>query len=77
MSGAIPPFPLYAFMAWCSVKAQGHPFTALCVFSYSPYFSYLYLKYLIRVFAGYSMGQKVRVKSLYLTKYHVMKTSLT
>jgi hypothetical protein len=22
MSGAIPPLPLYAFMAWCSVKAQ-------------------------------------------------------
>jgi hypothetical protein len=22
MSGAIPPFPKYAFMAWCSVKAQ-------------------------------------------------------
>jgi hypothetical protein len=23
MSGAIPPLPQYAFMAWCSVKAQG------------------------------------------------------
>jgi hypothetical protein len=23
MSGTIPPFPQYAFMAWCSVKAQG------------------------------------------------------
>jgi hypothetical protein len=23
MRGAIPPFPQYAFMAWCSVKAQG------------------------------------------------------
>jgi hypothetical protein len=23
MSGAIPPFPEYAFMAWYSVKAQG------------------------------------------------------
>jgi hypothetical protein len=23
MSGAIPPLPHYAFMAWCSVKAQG------------------------------------------------------
>jgi len=23
MHGAIPPFPQYAFMAWCSVKAQG------------------------------------------------------
>jgi hypothetical protein len=23
MSGAIPPFPQYAFMAWCLVKAQG------------------------------------------------------
>jgi hypothetical protein len=24
MSRAIPPLPQYAFMAWCSVKAQGH-----------------------------------------------------
>jgi hypothetical protein len=24
MRGAIPPLPQYAFMAWCSVKAQGH-----------------------------------------------------
>jgi hypothetical protein len=23
MSGAIPPLPKYALMAWCSVKAQG------------------------------------------------------
>jgi hypothetical protein len=23
MSGATPPLPQYAFMAWCSVKAQG------------------------------------------------------
>jgi hypothetical protein len=23
MSGAIPPLPQYAFIAWCSVKAQG------------------------------------------------------
>jgi len=23
MRGAIPPLPQYAFMAWCSVKAQG------------------------------------------------------
>jgi hypothetical protein len=23
MSGAIPPLPQYAFMAWCSVKTQG------------------------------------------------------
>jgi hypothetical protein len=23
MSEAIPPLPQYAFMAWCSVKAQG------------------------------------------------------
>jgi hypothetical protein len=23
MNGAIPPFPQYIFIAWCSVKAQG------------------------------------------------------
>jgi hypothetical protein len=25
MSGAIPPLSRYAFMVWCSVKAQGQP----------------------------------------------------
>jgi hypothetical protein len=28
MSGAIPPLPQYAFMAWCSVKAQAEKETA-------------------------------------------------
>jgi len=33
MHGAIPPLPQYAFMAWCSVKAQGQPnFFTLQVF---------------------------------------------
>jgi hypothetical protein len=31
MSGAIPPLPHYAFMAWCSVKAQGQFFLYLCL----------------------------------------------
>jgi hypothetical protein len=26
MSGAVPPFPQYASMVWCSVKAQGQPY---------------------------------------------------
>jgi hypothetical protein len=26
MSGAIPPLPHYASMAWCSFKAQGQPY---------------------------------------------------
>jgi hypothetical protein len=29
MSGAILPFPQYAFMAWCSVKAQGQLYVYL------------------------------------------------
>jgi hypothetical protein len=29
MSGAIPPLPQYAFMAWCSVKAQGQLYLLL------------------------------------------------
>jgi hypothetical protein len=29
MSGAIPPFPQYAFMAWCSVKVQGQLYILL------------------------------------------------
>jgi hypothetical protein len=29
MSGAIPPLPQYAFMAWCSVKAQGQLYLSL------------------------------------------------
>jgi hypothetical protein len=28
MSGAIPPLPQYAYMAWCCVKAQGQ----LCLY---------------------------------------------
>jgi hypothetical protein len=35
MSGAIPPLPQYAFMAWCSVKAQGQLYLYLlpdCIF---------------------------------------------
>jgi hypothetical protein len=32
MSGAIPPFPHYAFMAWCLVKAQGRLCLYLCLF---------------------------------------------
>jgi hypothetical protein len=31
MRGAIPPLPQYAFMAWCSVKAQGQLFTFTCI----------------------------------------------
>jgi hypothetical protein len=30
MSGAIVPLPQYAFMAWCSVKAQGQLYLYLC-----------------------------------------------
>jgi hypothetical protein len=29
MSGAVPPLPQYAFMAWCSVKAQGQLYLLL------------------------------------------------
>jgi hypothetical protein len=29
MNGAIPPLPQYAFMAWCSVKAQGQLYLTL------------------------------------------------
>jgi hypothetical protein len=38
MSGAIPPLPQYAFMAWCSAKAQGQLY--LYFFFYSSYNSY-------------------------------------
>jgi hypothetical protein len=33
MSGAIPPLPQYAFMAWCLVKAQGQLYLLDRVFS--------------------------------------------
>jgi len=39
MSGAIPPLPQYAFMAWCLVKAHGQlylyllPFEVYVIFS--------------------------------------------
>jgi hypothetical protein len=29
MSGAVPPLPQYAFVAWCSVKAQGQLYLCL------------------------------------------------
>jgi hypothetical protein len=32
MSGAIPPLPQYAFMAWCLVKAQGQLYLYLYLF---------------------------------------------
>jgi hypothetical protein len=44
MSGAVPPLPQYAFMAWCSVKAQGQLYIYLTL----PYLtlSYITLPYL-------------------------------
>jgi hypothetical protein len=36
MLGAIPPLPLYAFMAWCSVKAQGQLYLYFYAMEYSP-----------------------------------------
>jgi hypothetical protein len=38
MRGAIPSLPQYAFMAWCSVKAQGQLYFTL-------YFDVLFLGY--------------------------------
>jgi hypothetical protein len=44
MSGAIHPFPQYAFMAWCSVETWGqlHSFrvSAELQFQYCPWFIY-------------------------------------
>jgi hypothetical protein len=33
MSGGIPPLPRYAFMAWCSLKAQGQLYFTLLYFT--------------------------------------------
>jgi hypothetical protein len=33
MPGAIPPLPQFAFMAWCSVKAQGYLYLYLFYFT--------------------------------------------
>jgi hypothetical protein len=33
MHGAIPPFPHYAFMAWCLVKAQGEFYFTFIIFA--------------------------------------------
>jgi hypothetical protein len=38
--GAIPPLPQYAFMAWCSVKAQGQLYLYLTL-KRRDYFGYL------------------------------------
>jgi hypothetical protein len=32
MRGAVPPLPQYAFMAWCSVKAQGQLYLLLLLY---------------------------------------------
>jgi hypothetical protein len=37
MSGAIPPLPQYAFMAWCSVKAQGQLYLYLYLYYHKRY----------------------------------------
>jgi hypothetical protein len=34
VSGAIPQFPQYAFMAWCSVEAQGQLYFTLLLYMY-------------------------------------------
>jgi hypothetical protein len=34
MSETIPPLPQYAFMAWCSVKAQGQLYLYLYLYLY-------------------------------------------
>jgi hypothetical protein len=39
MSGAIPPLPQYAFMAWCLVKAQGKLYLYLVLLIKVIYFS--------------------------------------
>jgi hypothetical protein len=45
MSGAVPPLPQYAFMAWCLVKAQGqlYIFFTLSKLYCSIYSAVLYL----------------------------------
>jgi hypothetical protein len=40
MSGAIPPLPQYAFMAWCSVKAQGQLYLTFYFLKGDAVFSY-------------------------------------
>jgi hypothetical protein len=37
MRGATPPLPQYAFMAWCSVKAQGHLYLYPFVFRWGKF----------------------------------------
>jgi hypothetical protein len=46
MSGAIPPFPQYAFMAWCLVKAQKQLYLYLYRFSMIPALHELEIKHL-------------------------------
>jgi hypothetical protein len=41
MSGAIPPLSQYAFMAWCSVKAQGQLYFYLDLYKRDAYLTFL------------------------------------
>jgi hypothetical protein len=52
MSGAIPPLPQYAFMAWCSVKAQGLYLTLIL----QPYKEIGQLKYILSIETAFGLN---------------------
>jgi hypothetical protein len=64
MSGAIPPLPQYAFMAWCSVEARGQIYICLyliiflsfCLLSVNPFCEWKIETY-IRVWLVHNMLQ--------------------
>jgi hypothetical protein len=61
MREVTPPLPQYAFMAWCSVKAQGQ--------------LYLYLVSAMQCDNIHAYRKKGKViPVLFLTKHHAMKT---
>jgi hypothetical protein len=72
MSGAIPPLPQYAFMAWYSVKAQGQLYLYLTCETTELYRTGS-RGHVFRMTDSHS-AKKVKVKLfLCLTKHHTMK----
>jgi hypothetical protein len=71
MSGAIPPLPQYAFMAWCSVKGQGQFYLYLYLFNELNKFTQ-FIPFSQKSYKGQSMLVKQNVDHLLWRKCHYM-----
>jgi hypothetical protein len=72
MSGAIPPLPQHAFMAWCLVKAEGQLYLLVLFmrFSHSFRFSLPYSRTLNKPALSLFISVLVHLEALYMTATH-------